>query len=58
MALRCWLLVWHRHREPWGWVESHGADLASAGDRMSNLSGKPTFTPLSTQTIATPLETK
>jgi hypothetical protein len=34
--------VWHRHRDPWGWVEYDGYLIALAGNRMSNLSGKPT----------------
>jgi len=34
--------VWHKHREPWGWVELGGYCLALAGGQMSNLSGKPT----------------
>ena len=34
MGSRCWLLVWHRHREPWGWLELGGYDVALTGGRM------------------------
>jgi hypothetical protein len=43
MALRCWLLVWHRDREPWCRVEIIGADVVLAGGWMSNLSVKLAF---------------
>ena len=38
--------MWHLHREPWGWLELGGSEVALAGGRMiqcGNLSGKPTF---------------
>ena len=34
MALRCWLLVFSRHRESWGWLEFTGSDVVSASDQM------------------------
>ena len=43
MVLRCLDLASSRHREPWFGVECHGSDIASAGGRMSILSGKTTF---------------
>ena len=27
-------MVWHRHREPWGWLELGGYDVALTGGRM------------------------
>ena len=43
MVLRCWLLVFSRHRDLWFGVEFTGSDMALAGGLISNLSGKPTF---------------
>jgi hypothetical protein len=46
MGSRCLDLVSSRHREPWGWLELGGSEVALAGGRMiqcGNLSGKPTF---------------
>jgi hypothetical protein len=34
MGSRCWLLVWHRHRDPWRLVELGGCRVASAGGQM------------------------
>jgi hypothetical protein len=57
MGSRCLDQVWHRHREPWGWMELGGYCLASTGGWMSILSGKPTNYDLRSEVAIDPKQT-